>query len=41
MLSGYKAMITGATSGMGLAAAKEFIAQGASVIGLGRSFERT
>ena len=41
MLSGYKAMITGATSGMGLAAAKEFIAQGATVIGIGRNFERT
>lgn len=41
MLKGYKAMITGATSGMGLATAKEFIAQGADVIGIGRNFERT
>lgn len=41
MLNDYKVMITGATSGMGLSTAKEFISQGATVIGIGRNFERT
>jgi len=41
MLKAYIAMITGATSGIGLATAKEFIAQGATVIGIGRNFELT
>lgn len=41
MLKDYKVMITGATSGMGLSTAKEFISQGATVIGIGRNFERT
>lgn len=37
----YKVAITGATSGIGLAAAKMFLDEGATVIGIGRSFERT
>ena len=41
MLKDYIALITGATSGMGLATAKEFIRQGATVIGVGRNFEKT
>lgn len=41
MLKDYIALITGATSGMGLATAKEFIAQGATVVGVGRNFEQT
>lgn len=40
MLSGYKVLITGATSGLGLATAKEFVAQGADVIGIGRNIEK-
>lgn len=40
MLNGYKVMITGATSGIGLATAKEFLAQGAQVIGIGRNFSK-
>ena len=40
MLTGYQALITGATSGIGLATAKEFIAQGATVIGVGRDFAK-
>ena len=38
---GYKVIITGATSGIGLAAAEEFITDGATVIGIGRNFSRT
>ena len=34
-------MITGATSGIGLATTKEFLDQGATVIGIGRNFSRT
>lgn len=41
MFTGYKVLITGATAGMGLATAKEFLANGATVIGIGRNFERT
>ncbi|MBR0374530.1 MAG: SDR family oxidoreductase [Mogibacterium sp.] len=40
MLTGYKALITGATSGIGLATTKEFLAQGATVIGVGRDFTK-
>lgn len=40
MLKGYITLITGATSGLGLATAEEFIAQGATVIGVGRNFSR-
>ncbi len=40
MLTGYKTLITGATSGIGLATAKEFLAQGAEVIGVGRDFSK-
>jgi NAD(P)-dependent dehydrogenase (short-subunit alcohol dehydrogenase family) len=41
MFKDYVVMISGATSGLGLATAKEFLSQGANVIGLGRNFERT
>lgn len=41
MLKDYIVMITGATSGMGLETAKEFLSQGAKVIGIGRHFEKT
>ncbi|MCD8054336.1 MAG: SDR family oxidoreductase [Lachnospiraceae bacterium] len=40
MLNGYKVLVTGATSGIGLATAKEFIAQGATVIAVGRDFAK-
>lgn len=41
LLKGYNALVTGATSGMGLAMVKDFIEQGASVIGAGRNFSKT
>ena len=40
MFKDYKIAITGATSGMGLAAAKKFIDDGATVIAIGRSFAK-
>lgn len=41
MFDQYIVVITGATSGLGLASAKKFLAEGAIVIGIGRSFEKT
>ena len=41
MFEGYKVAITGATSGIGLATAKAFLADGATVIGIGRHFKNT
>ena len=38
MLKDSIVMITGATSGIGLATTKEFLDQGATVIGIGRNF---
>lgn len=40
-LEGYKALVTGATSGIGLGIAKMFLDEGATVIGVGRDFHRT
>ena len=37
----YKVAITGATSGIGLAAARQFIEEGATVVGIGRNFDKT
>jgi len=39
-LSGKNFVVTGATSGIGLAAVKALISTGAYVIGVGRSLER-
>lgn len=36
---GYKVMIAGSTSGIGLSIAEMFINEGATVLGLGRNFE--
>lgn len=40
-LEGYKCVITGSTSGIGLGISKKFIEEGATVIGVGRDFHRT
>lgn len=37
----YKVMVSGSTSGIGLAITKMFISEGATVLGLGRSFKNT
>ncbi|MGJ0706142.1 SDR family oxidoreductase [Enterococcus avium] len=41
MFQDYKVVITGATSGIGLATARLFIKEGATVIGIGRNFSKT
>lgn len=41
MFKDYKILVSGATSGMGLAVTKKFLDDGATVIGLGRNFSRT
>lgn len=41
MFQDYKVVITGATSGIGLATTQLFIREGATVIGIGRNFTRT
>ncbi|MFM7065745.1 MAG: SDR family NAD(P)-dependent oxidoreductase [Gammaproteobacteria bacterium] len=38
---GWQVLVTGATSGIGLACTEQFLAEGATVIGLGRDFART
>lgn len=40
MFKGYHVMVTGATSGIGLGITREFLEQGAKVIGLGRDFSK-
>lgn len=40
-LEGYRAIVTGATSGIGLGITKQFLEDGATVIGIGRDFQRT
>jgi 3-oxoacyl-[acyl-carrier protein] reductase len=37
----YKIVVTGATSGIGLATTKQFLEEGSTVIGIGRNFEKT
>ena len=39
VLNGYKVIITGACSGIGLSTAKEFLAKGATVINFDRNIE--
>lgn len=41
MFKDYKVVVTGATSGIGLATAMRFIDDGATVIGIGRDFKQT
>jgi 3-oxoacyl-[acyl-carrier protein] reductase len=41
MFKDYRVALTGATSGIGLATAKRFIDDGATVIGIGRDFKQT
>lgn len=40
-MEGYKVLVTGSTSGIGLGITKMFMEEGATVIGLGRDFHRT
>ncbi|MET0018170.1 SDR family oxidoreductase [Oscillibacter sp.] len=41
MFKEYKVVISGATSGIGLATARKFLDEGATVIGIGRDFKKT